>query len=513
MTANITQRIAFRVDASQRIGGGHALRCLTLADQLSMMGQRCHFVAAELSPWIAERITLAGHDLSMIGQHDLPEAVAGWDRQAYDIATQAADAARTRSAIAWWEPDWIVVDHYRLDAAWEAAATWAGQVMVIDDLANRPHRCDLLLDQTTGRSASDYAELAPGAGILTDGLHALLRPEFAAARPGALLRRRNVAPGGRILVSLGSTDIDGLSATVLEQLLAAGAGAVDMVLTSTAPSLPACQVLARAHRDVRLHVDMTELAPLLTEADVAIGAAGGSSWERCCLGLPTVMLIIADNQRTVAANLQEASAALYAESAGSAAIMAIELLQNGKRCARMAAAAFAIVDGLGASRVSERIGAQRTGMPAPRSPVAVRRAVAEDSETIWLWRNDPLTRQMARDRQAIAWPDHARWYGHVVRDGRTTMLMAERDGVPVGMVRFDALEAEMLVSINVDPARRGEGVGSAALVAALRTQPAGRRIRADVRIENVVSQRLFAGVGFVDDGPADEGMRVFRMTT
>jgi UDP-2,4-diacetamido-2,4,6-trideoxy-beta-L-altropyranose hydrolase len=173
-------RAVFRCDASEIIGGGHAMRCLTLADALSQVGVEVMFVAAAMPEALAQRIKAAGHRLERIpASPELRREGREWEEPPLSDEAQLADANATGAAAG--PAEWVVVDHYLLDARWHSAArTFAGQILVIDDLANRSHDCEVLLDQTFGRSAEDYRGLvSSGTKVLAGANYALLRSEFS----------------------------------------------------------------------------------------------------------------------------------------------------------------------------------------------------------------------------------------------------------------------------------------------------------------------------------------------
>lgn len=353
-------RVTFRVDASPAIGGGHVMRCLTLADFIAHSGGRCHFVCGEITSAMADRVQGQGHDLTRIPSLAPPhDPDVPWDFRIMGPDDQHADALASARAIEPSRADWIIVDHYGLDRAWEAAAKAAQgstvSIMAIDDLANRPHDCDLLLDQTFGRAPDSYQKLTkPPARILAGAKFALLRPEFVAWRSIALKRRERMTQARHLLISLGGTDVGGITARVLEEaLLADYPFAIDVVIGRDAPSLSAVRTIGAEREDVRVHVDVAEMAPLMARADMAIGAAGGTSWERCCLGLPTLAISLAANQSYIAEQLDHAGAHRLAPSAGGSAFRQAltGLARDGVALKRMSALAAGVTDGQGCERV------------------------------------------------------------------------------------------------------------------------------------------------------------------
>lgn len=353
-------RIAFRVDAALEIGTGHVMRCLTLADALRARGAECLFLCRPHPGNLMAQIAARGHRVLALAPPQpviasMPDAPA---HAAWLGADWNEDVAQTLAVLAGEHPDWLVVDHYALDHRWERALRPAcRQLMVMDDLADRAHDCDLLLDPSLGREQADYAPLVPdGAVLLLGPRHALLRPEFAAHRAESLARRK--APALRhLLVTMGGVDKDNATGSLLAALNAVPLPPELQITVVMGPHAPWLQeVQAQAARMkvptlVRAGVD--DMAWLMTDSDLAIGAGGGTSWERCCLGLPSFVLCLAQNQFEMAATLQESGAAITTKSAAETAQFLIEQVTAGSIAsflARTSEAAAHITDGLGADR-------------------------------------------------------------------------------------------------------------------------------------------------------------------
>lgn len=309
--------ILFRADASLQMGTGHVMRCLTLADALRAEGANCHFLCRPHPGNLIALITARGHLVSELpaftGAAAVPTSPAHAAWLGTDQASDAADCLAVLGDVPF--ADWLVVDHYALDRDWHGrlrpAARWR---LVLDDLADRAHDCDLLLDPGIGRGPADYAGLIPPhARLLTGPEHALLRPEFVAHRAESLARRAD--PRLRqLLVTLGGVDKDNITCRVLEALdhsaLPEGC-VITVVMGPHAPWL--AEVQARAARmtaSTRVLVGVDDMARLMCDSDLAIGAAGSTAWERCCLGLPSIQMVLAENQRDAAAALESMEAAI-----------------------------------------------------------------------------------------------------------------------------------------------------------------------------------------------------------
>lgn len=311
----------FRADASLQMGTGHVMRCLTLADALTAKGAECQFICRAHTGNLIGFIRGKGyvvHELPTVPEADAaalhPSAsINGLAHSHWLGATQTQDAKACASVLAAQRPDWLIVDHYALDARWERAlAPHYRKLMVMDDLADRPHACDLLLDQTFGREAYDYQHLVPGAcHLLCGSAYALLRPEFAALRSYSLQRRAQPALR-ELLITMGGVDKDNATGQVLQALRLCPLPAdcrITVVMGATAPWLEDVRAnAADMPWPTCVLVGVSNMAQLMADSDLAVGAAGATSWERCCLGLPTAMVVLANNQRHAARLLEQAQA-------------------------------------------------------------------------------------------------------------------------------------------------------------------------------------------------------------
>lgn len=370
-------RVVFRADASLQMGTGHVMRCLTLADALTAGGASCEFICRAHPGNLLGLIRSKGYTAHALAIS--PNLVAaGMSRCNTESseqfpahghwlgASQSEDAAACAPILAELQPDWLIVDHYALDARWEQALKpHYRRLMVIDDLADRPHACDLLLDQTFGRQSEDYRVWVPGdCQVLCGSGYALLRPEFAALRSYSLQRR--VKPQLRqLLISMGGIDKDNATGWVLDALHGSplpGDCRITVVMGLTAPWLDEVKRQALSMPwPTEVLVGVSDMARLMADSDLAVGAAGATSWERCCLGLPTIMLVLADNQRQVAQGLEQGQAARTIErlqDIGSCLPKLLRhLIEHPSVMQLMSQSATRIVDGKGVSTVVHLLGA------------------------------------------------------------------------------------------------------------------------------------------------------------
>ncbi len=359
------ERVVFRADASALIGSGHIVRCLALAHELGKAGWRIIFVAREMPPALRELVRKAGHVLRLLPPHpeeaarsdDGPGTCAHWLRVPWQVdAEQTAALVHTLGGA-----DWLVVDHYAIDARWEKMLRpLARRILVLDDLADRPHDCDMLVDELVIRRPREYAGLVPETcQVLTGAEHALLRPEFRRLRPSALQRRRECGTLRRVLVMFGGGTERSFLLRTLEIVTSILPDNVEMDVALGAMRLTE-EDLAKIGRILSgrgaVHDFSANMARLMHDADMAIGASGMGAYERCCMGLPSVQFIQADNQRGTAEYFQRAGVALTIDATGPSYFRelrrAVERLVMEDALRReMVRRAASLVDGEGARRI------------------------------------------------------------------------------------------------------------------------------------------------------------------
>lgn len=458
------------------------MRCLTLAKALEATGGwRCGFASSSETESMVPSINeLAIRPLEIDGSPEL---------EAQMMATETPDGC-----------DLLVVDHYWRDEQFEKICRpWAKRIMVIDDLADRKHKCDLLLDQTLGREPNAYQSLVPDeCRLLMGAQYTLLRPEFAAARGKALERRQTSRLIERILVTLGASDPDNVTSVVLDGIGQSGVEAhIEVVMGRNAPHIAKVQEhMARLPQPATLHEAPTNMAELMGRADIAIGAAGTTSWERCCLGLPTLMVVTADNQSFVAEQLERAGAAASLGSAQGLTAATVRdaldsLLRDEDRRHALSVRAFEICDGRGIDRVMLALAADGD------KSLWLRLATSDDSALMFEWQNHPDTRRFARDPHVPAWDEHRSWMERTLYDAAVLLMVIMTGDHPVGILRLDQIEnpGTREISIYIAPDRYGQGIARRALDWARGVFP-GWTFFAEVMPGNKASHALFQSAGF-----------------
>ena len=356
-------RVAIRTDAASHIGAGHVMRCLTLANALKAEGAEVSFVCRLFAGHLGKRINAEGHHLQMLpsSMHNVeselnpkqPPDYAAWLGESWET-----DLTQTQIVLGEEIFDWLVVDHYSLDVRWERAMRkFFRKIMIIDDLANRIHDCDLLLDQNLHKPGEKhYSGLVPGPCKLLLGTRfALLRPEFS--ETGKKLRVRDGFVR-RIFIYFGAADSENLTGRALEGFKTLGDEAVyaDVVVGEANPHRDDINRKYGFLKNVILHGRVDNIAQLMSQADLAIGAGGTTTWERCVLGLPTLIVSIAPNQDCNAERMDSQGAALFLGK--SSQVKEQHILDGIQKCLRDKSLVFSmseksseLVDGGGCGRV------------------------------------------------------------------------------------------------------------------------------------------------------------------
>lgn len=339
--------IAIRADASAAIGLGHLKRCLSLAQALRDLGASVRFFQRQTDVAGAALVAAHGFRSHALGSGDMTDEVA--DAQAFVEACTANASATT--------PNLVLVDHYALGAAWHSHVRrhTAARLAAIDDLADRPMVVDLLIDPNVAadHAVKHAANLSPHATLLGGPKFALLGPAYATAQRCEL--HDTVRSIGIFMGGTDEANLSELALTVLRNHVAF-TGPVEIATTSGNPNLARLRRAAEAGGATRVTLDQPELAAFFARHDLHLGAGGGATWERCCIGAPTLAMIAAPNQREVLLPLQFLGVVCVVTTEPPThrdiADALRPLLINPARRRALASQARALVDGLGASRVA-----------------------------------------------------------------------------------------------------------------------------------------------------------------
>jgi UDP-2,4-diacetamido-2,4,6-trideoxy-beta-L-altropyranose hydrolase len=349
-------KVVFRVDSSTRVGSGHLMRCLTLAEALQDQDVQVSFVCRELPGNLFSLLRIKAIPVSVLQAPGAKLGKSGNDYADWLDVPQADDASQTIAALNGEMPDWLVVDHYGLDVEWEQRLRpQCIRLMVIDDFVNRRHDCDVLLDQNYSvDSARRYKQQLPAScEVLLGPRYALLRKEFQALRQQQAARTK---PLKQLLVFFTAGDDQGETLKAMRGIVLFGkAERVDVVIGNANSDIIAIKEMC-ATQSWGYHCQVDYMPTLIAQADLVIGGGGSSNWERCALGVPALVVILAENQAAIAQALDSAGVVINLGWNTHMQATDYEKALNGitpRRLASLSEKAFPLVDAKGAARVVE----------------------------------------------------------------------------------------------------------------------------------------------------------------
>ncbi|MDP4840374.1 MAG: UDP-2,4-diacetamido-2,4,6-trideoxy-beta-L-altropyranose hydrolase [Alphaproteobacteria bacterium] len=440
------QKAFFRFEASPAIGAGHAIRSCVIADALVEDG------------WISYLVT---------------------SKNSYDFIPDLKRFDRVDPEDFYDEPvshDLLVIDHYDLDITYEQYfRTYAKKILVIDDLANRNHDCDILLDQTYGRNAKDYQDLVPeNCKILTGSDYVLLRKAFIEMRPMALEKRRKTKEIKRILISMGGSDPQNHTLQALEMIKETGfKGEIDIVLGFKEKSKTAILDFLKGMPNLyRVHVN-PNMVQLMYEADLAIGAAGSSVWERCCLWLPQVVMITAENQKNIYALPFYKTLKSYFQS-------------------HQTLNSTIDIDGFGINRLLLEILSQ-----CDQDELFLSKITESDKNKIYQWQQLKEIRKYFNNPTPPSRAEHDAWFLNRLQYSENPYWLIRYNSEDCGVLSLTYNKCKQGYDLSwfITPQHRGKGFGTVSLVLASKIV-FPHKIFAHVKEDNMASQNALKKAGF-----------------
>ena len=516
--------LLLRADAGPQIGMGHVMRCLALAEPWLQAGSAVTLLTAPraggLQPPSAgsdnateRRFQTAGTDAVRARAESLGVSL----RELSAPPGSPADAAETIALAQSLRAAWLVLDGYHFDADFQRAVKAAGlRLLVFDDTAHATHyAADFILNQNLGASASLYPHREPTTRLLLGPRFVQLRGEFTELSRSAEHRSAGAVETSkaeqcsalRVLVTLGGSDPDNITAQVLTALQTIPGLPADIVIGPANPHADALQSpSAHSPAPITFHVNPSGIPALMARADLAICAGGTTAWELSFLGVPMLVLVLAENQRSNAERLAQAGVAVHTSIAKLADDLR-SLLADVARRAEMSRRARALVDGLGTLRVWLRMN---------EDSLHLRPATADDCRRIWEWANEPAVRAVSFNSEPIPWEQHVAWFNRRLADANTRLWIAGQAVAPVGQVRFDLDGPTATISVSLDATRRGKNLGSLLIWSACKKlfrESAVETIHAVIKPDNSSSIRAFMKGGFEPAGQTTvKGCAALRFT-
>lgn len=476
--------LLIRADASVEIGTGHVMRCLALAQAWQDVGGQAEFAMAESTAAIQAR--LAAESCGMVALPSEPGTTA--------------DAGETIALARQHQAEWVAVDGYRFSAEYQQELKQAGcKVLFLDDYGHAEHYfADVVLNQNVQASEEMYGRKERSARLLLGPRYCLLRREFSGWREW----KREIAPAARkLLVTMGGSDSANVTGRVIEALQMVEVEGLEatVVVGGSNPHLAELQKSAcESSRKIAVMRDVANLPELMAGCDAAVSAAGSTCWELCLLGLPSLLIDVAENQAGVAKAMDASGCAVHVGNGsvetGKIAQELERLLQSQSLRQSLAERSRKLVDGHGAERV--------VSVLRGRERLHLRRARERDGRLLWEWANDPAVRAASFSSEPISWETHRAWLARIVADGDCILFVAEDEGAsPLGQIRFDSrADGDWEIDVSVARNRRGQRLASRLIACGVKTvlKNAGGRSRfhAFVKPANVASLRAFEKADF-----------------
>jgi UDP-2,4-diacetamido-2,4,6-trideoxy-beta-L-altropyranose hydrolase len=481
--------LLIRADANGRMGTGHLMRCLALTQGWKDRGGQATFITACESDSLRRR--LSDEDFQVVTLERSHPDSADWEVTSQVLAAHS-DA-------------WVVLDGYHFDPAYQRQIKEAGHpLLVIDDTTHLDHYyADVVLNQNINAERLRYS-CEPYTRLLLGTRYALLRSEFLAWRGW---QREIPEVARKVLVTLGGSDPDNQTSKVIQALQRIDTDELEVVVVVGASNPHFLELRSTAHDSlfaIRLVENVTDMPRLMAWADVAVSAGGSTCWEMAFMGLPSLILVLAENQRGIAEGLDAYGIALnlgsYAQVSELDLAQALKILMcDLARREAMSEKGRQLVDGAGTDRVvSVMYKLAQTVTGADR--LRVRRARFQDAEILWQWANDSSVRANSFHPQPIPLDEHIKWYKAKLASPDTRIWILELNQVPVAQIRYDRVHADAAeISFSVVSDYRGRGLGTEALI--LTSDMACRelgvkRLKGIVFSSNAASMRAFIKAGF-----------------
>ena len=504
----MTLKILFRVDASVKIGTGHVMRCLTLADELTKENLKIQFICRAHDGHLGDLIRKRGYSVVLLPKTEV-EYICTTDDPIYAHwlgVHWRQDAKETSTVLYETCIDWLIVDHYGIDSRWHnELRKVTKKIIVIDDLADRQLDCDLLLNPTFGEKKRYQALVPENCQLLLVAKYALLRPEFALLRNRALNKRAAFNGINNILITMGGMDFDNATSRVLDIIFTIKwdkKPVINVVLNKLAPHLETVSEQVKyCPLQVNVLTNVDNMAELMLDADFCVGTAGSTSWERCTLGLPAIVVCLAENQKDIFQNLENAGVHSTFSDFNIDNIHALvkefnDILNNRSFIRNMSAAAFNVCDGKGVCRAGLEI---IPYFAKDDQPITVIDATMNDAKMIYDWQCHPMTRKYANNPEIPSWDTHLSWLKSKLDSFSSYFWIIQHGNEASGVLRFDPVtfgeKDGFLISIFIAPKKYQLGIGSGVL-------EIGKKFFSDsilyakVFDENRASISLFENAGF-----------------
>lgn len=485
--------IVIRVDSSGQIGSGHLMRCLTLAERMKKKyGANVHFICRDLPGNIAWLVEEQGDSLHMLPLVAVEKNLTGY--ASWLTVKQERDAEETIDTIKQFgKADLLVVDSYAIDSVWESMLRpYADEIFVIDDLANRRHDCDILLDQNFYLDReSRYHDLVPKyCRLLLGPAYALLRREFYEARKTLHRRDGNLH---RILIFYGGSDLTNETSKAIKAIreLNLANVEVDVIVGECHGYREKIRDICESVSCLHFYCQVNNMAEFMAKADLCLGAGGTTTWERCYLGLPTIVTAVAENQMKICEDCERAGFIHYLgrwnQVTEEDICRELKVLKKPENLRAFQEKCLQHMADIGMWN------------NVPQNDPYLRLATEQDADLLFRWVNDPNVRQNSFHTEPISLGEHRRWLSQIFAAKNARLYILQANDKAIGQVRL-VFADNWRISYSIASEYRRQGFGKIILQLAenelIKAGYAGEKMLAEVKSDNVVSRRIFRGLGY-----------------
>ncbi len=474
--------LIIRTDASIEIGTGHLMRCLALAQAWKNAGGQPIFVMATTVPVLEERLLLEGMKIIHLSV----------DRGIVEDAKGTANLAKRLNA------NWIIIDGYYFGANYQQLIKYSGlSLLFIDDYAHADYYyADLILNQNIYAHEAMYVNQGVDTQLLLGTRYALLRSEFCQWQGW---QRSLSSKASKVLVTLGGSDADNATLKVIQALQLVKIDELEIVVVVGGSNPHYKQLLLASQNSlspIRLEKNVTNMPELMAWADVAITAGGSTCWELAFMGLPSLIVTLAENQRVIAQKLDEMGVSIYLGwhedvSAAEIELAVTNLLIATDTRVKMTRRGQELVDGEGSKRVLKYLEAKL---------LKLRRACQEDCQLLWEWSNDPEVRAVSFSSEPIPWEDHVKWFQSRLNSPHSIFYIGvDINELSIGQIRYDIKGNEAIISICIDRKYRNQGYGCNLIILGCKKmfiESSVTVIHAYIKAQNQPSIKAFRRAGF-----------------
>ena len=503
--------IVFRVDSSIKIGSGHLVRCINLAKELIKKNISISFLSRAHLGNLNELVKKEGFNLITLKKKDIYDE-SDEDYSSWLGVSQKDDAIESIDAMGNLECDLLIIDHYGIDHEWEKTLkNKAKKILVIDDLANRKHECDFLLDHNY-RIDSKKRYL----NLIQEKTELLVGPEFALLNEAFYQNRKIKKYSEKEYINL----FIFLSSNIRQDLIYRFIKILEkkdfnkikthIVLGKNASIISNIREIKRENPNINFYEYLPNLAKLMVNSDIAIGAGGVTTLERMCVGLPSIVISIAENQEEICIDLQKLKLIDYLGKAHDVKdedirSALLKIISDRKYLREHSLKIQSFVDGLGAKRLAEYL------LPAKKESYKIREACMKDMLTFFRWTNEPEVRKNSLNSDNIKLESHIDWYKEKLKSKYSFLYILESNDLPVGQIRFEVEDKYAIINYSIDYMVRGRGLANVLLSLGIKEFKKINKIPllAIVKSRNISSIKSFIRLGFVEKDENDDSIKRF----